>query len=285
MMLSRFFSSILLVAFLYVVVFRKEPAAEMLFIGGASLMAFCLAREISHLLKNMGLEGIGIRTSIYALIYFLLVAGSKFIAKNEIVFFAAINLVFAIIMWGEILVSSGDRDKLRKTLVSASVFFLVIMPLSCLVMIYMFRFGNVDGKKAFFYLVAVTKAGDIGGYLGGMASSALLRGGNHKILPRISPKKSWEGTFCGMIFSVVASIILAEHMQIFGRGEFAIPMGLTLFIGGFFGDLAESSMKRAAEIKDSGKVIPGIGGIFDLVDSFMLNGPIFYILLMMKAII
>ena len=67
--------------------------------------------------------------------------------------------------------------------------------------------------------------------------------------------------------------------------EFAISMGITLFLGGFFGDLAESSLKRAAAVKDSGKIIPGIGGVFDLVDSFMLNGPLFYLFLIMKAII
>ena len=112
-----------------------------------------------------------------------------------------------------------------------------------------------------------------------------MKGGNHKIFPKISPKKSWEGTVCGLIFSIIVSVIIVKYMGIFRFEAFAIPLGIALYFGGFFGDLAESSLKRAAAIKDSGKIIPGIGGVFDLVDSFMLNGPLFYLLLLMKAII
>lgn len=285
MLSKRLLSSAILIAFFLLIVFIRGVGGDIIFIAGSSLLAFFIMKEASIFFQNMGLGELSKKTPFYAAFYFLLVTGSKFIANNEIVFFAAINLFFACLMWGEILIYSGDREKIRRTLLSASIFFIVLIPLSCLSMIYMFRFGNIDGREAFFYLIAVTKSGDIGGYIGGMASSALMKGGNHKIIPKISPKKSWEGTLCGLILSVIVSVIIAKYMGIFKTEFLAIPMGITLFFGGFFGDLAESSLKRAAAAKDSGKIIPGIGGVFDLVDSFMLNGPLFYLLLMMKAII
>ncbi len=284
MLVKRLLSSIMLIAFFTLSVFTEGLAGDIIFIAGTSFLAFFIMKEASVFFQNMGIGELSQKTPYYAVFYFLLVTGSKFIVNNEIVFFAAINLFFACLIWVEILIYSGDKEKIRRTLVSASVFFIVLIPLSCLSMIYMFRFGDVDGRKAFFYLIAVTKAGDMGGYIGGMASSALMKGGNHKILPKVSPKKSWEGTLCGLILSIIVSVIVAKYMGIF-KFEFAISMGITLFLGGFFGDLAESSLKRAAAVKDSGKIIPGIGGVFDLVDSFMLNGPLFYLFLIMKAII
>jgi len=65
----------------------------------------------------------------------------------------------------------------------------------------------------------------------------------------------------------------------------AIVLGTVLFVGGFLGDLAESSLKRLSGVKDSGAVIPGIGGSLDLVDSLLLNAPLFYLMLLIFGII
>lgn len=132
--------------------------------------------------------------------------------------------------------------------------------------------------KYFLYLVLVTKMTDTGGYIFGKLSS-YLPGGNHKIAPRFSPKKSYEGLIGGMLMSVAAGLILLKY----GCSPFGLPLtivsSILLSLGSFAGDLSESALKREAEIKDSGNWIPGMGGIFDVLDSFIYNGIIFLIFL------
>jgi phosphatidate cytidylyltransferase len=96
--------------------------------------------------------------------------------------------------------------------------------------------------------------------------------GKHKILPSISPKKSWEGFFGGLILSTGIAFIL---MQTWGILSFEKWIGLTLIIAvfGSIGDFLESKIKRIAQVKDSGNIIPGHGGLFDRFDSFLMIIP------------
>ena len=96
--------------------------------------------------------------------------------------------------------------------------------------------------------------------------------GKHKILPSISPKKSWEGFFGGLILSAGIAFIL---MQTWGIMSFEKWIGLTLIIAvfGSIGDFLESKIKRIAQVKDSGNIIPGHGGLFDRFDSFLMIIP------------
>ena len=132
--------------------------------------------------------------------------------------------------------------------------------------------------KDFLYLVLVTKMTDTGGYIFGKLSS-YLPWGNHKIAPRFSPKKSYEGLAGGMLMSVASGLILLKY----GCSPFNMTMtvisSLVLSLGSFAGDLSESALKREAGIKDSGNWIPGMGGIFDVLDSFIYNGIIFLLFL------
>ncbi|MEI6421978.1 MAG: phosphatidate cytidylyltransferase, partial [Lentisphaerota bacterium] len=143
--------------------------------------------------------------------------------------------------------------------------------------------GSYEGRKLLLFLIAVTKSGDIGAYLVGVSSSKLMPRGNHKIIPSISPKKSWEGTIGGLVFSIAVAILMLGMLPPSCHFTFtvAIFLGIILFIGGFAGDLAESALKRTAGVKDSGKIIPGIGGVLDLLDSLIINAPIFFLLLLL----
>lgn len=104
--------------------------------------------------------------------------------------------------------------------------------------------------------------------------------GRHKLFERISPKKSWEGFVGGMVFSIAAG---ALYFYCFGESFSldGIPMTLTslLVMGGVvsvaatYGDLIESMLKRAAGVKDSGKLLPGHGGMLDRIDSLLLTAP------------
>lgn len=128
---------------------------------------------------------------------------------------------------------------------------------------------GLDGRLLVVYLLLVTKSGDIAAYFIGTAF------GKHQLIPRISPKKSIEGTVGGMIMSLVMAVALRGLLPIVSIGHiFAI--GLILSCISQIGDLSESLIKRDCKVKDSGSLFPGLGGILDLIDSLLFTTPIFY---------
>ena len=134
------------------------------------------------------------------------------------------------------------------------------------------------------FLCLVTKATDTGGYIVGTLTAKLL-GGNHKIAPKVSPKKSWEGLIGGMLLSVAVSFAFFAVAPQGGSWLWHTVTALVLSLGSFFGDLTESAVKRLCKIKDSGSFVPGMGGAFDVLDSFIYNGLLFWPLFFMKGIL
>ncbi len=123
------------------------------------------------------------------------------------------------------------------------------------------------------YLLAVTKFSDVGAYVVGSAI------GRHKMIPRISPGKTWEGFVGAILTSLVISMVMTHAMGARLHAlSFAdsIVLGLLLPLISVVGDLAESVIKRDASIKDSGRTIPGIGGALDLIDSILFTAPVLY---------
>ena len=101
--------------------------------------------------------------------------------------------------------------------------------------------------------------------------------GKNKIMPSISPKKSWEGFFGGFICTMMLSQIFANYLNI---SELNIMLTSALVpLSASLGDFIISYYKRIAKVKDSGKLIPGHGGILDRMDAFLLTIPVFYILI------
>ena len=137
-------------------------------------------------------------------------------------------------------------------------------------------FPGVDGRFYVLYFIIVTKFSDTGAYIVG----SLI--GRHKMIPRISPGKTWEG-FGGAIFlSTVASLAFVHFFgaQMAGMHRLhAVVLGVLLSSTAVIGDLIESLFKREAGVKDSGRLFPGIGGILDLLDSLLFNAPIMYLYL------
>lgn len=168
--------------------------------------------------------------------------------------------------------------KLPVTLGGVILLFITFLPLATTFGTF-WRYAYI-GNVNFLFLVLVTKSMDTGGYIFGLLSNKYLPGGNHKIVPSISPKKSWEGFFGGIAFSVgVAMILWSCSCQPFTMGVWmTVISGVVLALGSFAGDLTESALKRAAGIKDSANIIPGMGGVFDVLDSFIYNGVLFSIL-------
>jgi phosphatidate cytidylyltransferase len=137
-------------------------------------------------------------------------------------------------------------------------------------------FPGVEGHYYLLYFLVLTKSSDTGAY----AVGSLF--GRHKMIPRISPGKTWEG-FAGAIgATILASLLMAHflgHRMAGMNSLHAIVLGLFLGLAAVLGDLIESLFKREAAVKDSGHFFPGIGGILDLLDSLLFNAPIMYLYL------
>jgi phosphatidate cytidylyltransferase len=245
----------------------------------ASFLAFMATYEVLAMLEKLKYKSFKKAGAFFAAasVLFILIGEEKY---NLIPF-----TLFAVCCWGYLLVCKNKEPNLKRMAVSVGGSLLAILPIFFLSKIYYYKTGEINilfgsnawiGPQLLIYLVAVTKTGDTFAYITGMLSNKILKGNNHKIVPSISPKKSWEGTIGGMIFSVIASIILYKYL--FNIKSLLIPgiAGIFLFWGGFFGDLAESSFKRTCGVKDSGSILPGMGGVYDLLDSFIFNAPLFY---------
>ena len=172
---------------------------------------------------------------------------------------------------------------LEKLLGSAGVLLGFGVPLltavSCWLLVLPFELVSVfKGSQisAMLFLIAVSKSMDTGGYIFGMLTGKYLPGGNHKIAPSVSPKKSWEGFAGGMVLTVLAACCF--HWWGGLKLNWCIVTGVVLAVGSFFGDLTESALKRRCGIKDSGNYIPGMGGALDVLDSFIYNGALLMIM-------
>ena len=129
---------------------------------------------------------------------------------------------------------------------------------------------------ALFVLIWVN---DSGAYIVGSLTAKRPQG-NHKMTPHISPKKSWEGLLGGFAFTAVAALILCAcgWFKVISVGHWGILIALifAFLVSAFgtMGDLLESLMKRSVGVKDSGKFLPGHGGVLDRFDSILLASPI-----------
>lgn len=131
------------------------------------------------------------------------------------------------------------------------------------------------------WVVAVSKFCDVGALLTGLAI------GRHKMAPNISPKKTWEGAAGGVLTSAgigaaiawAAPDALPESLTPLTAALVALPIAAVTIVS----DLIESAMKRRADIEDTGRMIPGIGGAFDLTDSLILTAPVAYVIFLFLA--
>lgn len=126
------------------------------------------------------------------------------------------------------------------------------------------------GAKLLTLFFIVVFAGDTGAYYAGRTF------GRHKLAPRISPGKTWEGVAGGLLGNAAAAVI--AHYSFFPELPVvqAIPLSIGMGILGILGDLCESMLKRGAQTKDAGHLIPGHGGLLDRLDSMLFNAPLLY---------
>jgi phosphatidate cytidylyltransferase len=137
--------------------------------------------------------------------------------------------------------------------------------------IFLIKVRMLEGGIALVvYYICVIKATDIGAYLVG------VKFGSRPLIPRISPKKSVEGFVGGIIFAILAAYLVSLYLKIIPYYH-TIAIGFILGVCAQFGDLSESVLKRDAGVKDSGRTIPGLGGVLDLIDSILIALPFYYL--------
>lgn len=171
-------------------------------------------------------------------------------------------------------------DTLARALTSLAAGLLLI-PGTFVFLVYVLSLGSpgsaASGLILALWLIVTAKFTDVGALVIGTLF------GKHRLAPRISPLKSWEGVAGGILVAAAVSALFAlaagSSLPPGMSPGLAALLALPVAVAAVLADLLESALKRASGVKDSGRLIPGIGGIFDLTDSFVLVAPVGYFLL------
>ncbi|MBR2427493.1 MAG: phosphatidate cytidylyltransferase [Lentisphaeria bacterium] len=264
---KRTFSTVILLSAFLTAIFGPDNIRQYVFGVLVILLSYFSVKEFTTILKSSGNPANTIVTPVFTALTAILAL------LNKQDFCLGIAAVFIIHQWAMFLTSKNEEKAMRSILNSTAGYFLFAIPIVFMIGIY-----NRD-PLIFLYFVLVTKVSDIGAYVVGTITNALSKGGNHKMIPSISPGKSYEGAVGGILSAIGLSYLLCYLCKFDMPVWFPPVSGFVLFFGSMAGDLAESAFKRTCQVKDSGHVIPGIGGVFDLVDSLLINALLFSLFL------
>jgi len=178
------------------------------------------------------------------------------------------ELLFIVLMLLFLIIMQFKRRNNSGVIVDISTTLFGIMYVSWFFS-FLVKIRQLDGGTGFFIAVLlITKLGDIGAYLIGK------RFGKTPLMPRISPKKSVEGAIAGLVFSVCGALLIRPLLNF--TYPHLILVGIFIGLLGQIGDLSESLIKRDCQVKDSGNILPGMGGVLDEIDSLLFTAPVFY---------
>ena len=278
MLKFRAISFPLLLALFALMIFWKAGGPYIFAVVATGAVAL-LTYELMKMLEKLGIPGMP-RTAAVAAGVTVAAMILRVVMKSEQPDIAVVLVMILPLLMLLRLLAGGDKAAfLRRLFPGVGTVYLVL--LIYLPAVILFPYNSRDNNFLFLFFVLTTKAMDTGGYIFGLLSNRLLPGGNHKIAPTISPKKSWEGFFGGILLALAAAAALRllpfAPALVWWKPLLA---ALLLALGSFLGDLTESALKRAADIKDSGNYIPGMGGVFDVLDSFIYNGWLFFALIL-----
>lgn len=214
------------------------------------------------------------RKGIFVYRYFGAVAGSLI----PVVIFMGVglpglkNLEPIMIVTASLLVLTMHftrKDNARDHLVSMALTLFALLYIGWFFSFFMKIKLLDNGANLVAFVVLVTKSADIGAYVTGTFI------GRNELIPRISPKKTKEGTIGGVFFSLIAAVAAGSFITDLSIFHLLVLGGLMAVLGQV-GDLAESLIKRDCGVKDSATYLAGIGGVFDLIDSLLFTAPVFY---------
>jgi phosphatidate cytidylyltransferase len=189
------------------------------------------------------------------------------------VFGCFVALVLAVFIWEMALYQEDGRSLERIGLTLLILVYLGLLPCFFAQTRWLFA-SPARGSVALALAIFVPKGCDIGAYFTGR----LL--GRHRLTPVLSPKKTWEGAVGGLVLAVLVAIALDRWLTLGilkHRLDVEIAFGLSVGAAGMLGDLAESLIKRDCRRKDASGVVPGFGGILDVLDAVIFAAPISYL--------
>lgn len=273
-MISRLLSTLVLwgVVFSGLWFFGGHAAVTMI-----ALLTALTLYEFYGLTEKMGARPFRWMGILFSL---LMIAGPYYVAyffEDYYVSDALVTLLLVLALIVSCARVLGERNPSNRVETIASTLIgLLCIPfmLQYLVQILMREADSGENLVLCLWLVAVSKFCDVGALLTGLAI------GRHKLAPEISPKKTWEGAVGGVIVSAGMGAAIAHffpgHLPESLTPAVAALIALPLAVITILSDLIESAIKRRAGAKDTGAMIPGIGGAFDLTDSLILTAPVAY---------
>jgi len=269
----------------------RAPVTVLALVAGA--VALLAVRELLVLSEGYGIQPLNGTTYVFVGLFFLLLAGSPGGDKpllNTGLFLWLLGLAAALAPF-LFLAAAMRRADLRKAFPAAltSVFAVVYVALPLGLLVQMRE--QWAGAILVLYLLVSVWAGDILAYFVGKSI------GRHLMSPRISPKKTWEGAVASMFAGLavgwvlyqyalpISTALLTTHMLERREGFFALQkpplwaillLSAAINVAAQLGDLVESLIKRGADVKDSGAILPGHGGMLDRIDALLFAAPVLW---------
>ena len=289
-MLKRIATAVVLIPIVLGLILRA-PVPALAFVAAA--VALLTVQEFLKLTESCGVQPLRLPTYIFVAVFFLLLAvsaGGDTPQLWTIKFVLSLGFAAAIAPFLFLTVAMGRREMsggYPAAAASAFAFVYIALPMAMLVQLRQ----QAAGAIYLLYLLLVVWAGDIFAYFVGRAL------GRHRMAPRISPKKTWEGAAASLAASLVVGILLFDHAP--GISSALLRWGLIARRDGMFGlekpelwpiillttalnvaaqlgDLVESLIKRGAGVKDSGTILPGHGGMLDRIDALLFSAPVLW---------
>lgn len=270
-LITRTITGIVLVLVMLTAIIASQYSFAILFL----LILIGGLREFSNLYKQSD-----IKPNIWLsyLISILLFGTSFFVAEGIIgaKYFLALFPLFLLIMASELY--RNKQKPIENIAVTIFSIIYLAIPLSLISFLVYPEIlpGHNYSPKLLIALFILIWTYDSGAYLFGVSF------GRHRLFERISPKKSWEGAAGGTLTAVIAGMVISKYISEIGLSHW-IAISLLTVASSTFGDLTESMFKRYFQVKDSGQIFPGHGGILDRFDSILFAVPV--IVLYLKIII
>lgn len=252
-----------------------------LFLGQFAFAALFLLISLLALYEFYGMAAVsgGSPFTLQGLIAGALVYVVSFLATSGIIPWDLLGLILItpVLLLLTALYSKKD-DIIRNIAVTFLGLVYIILPMSVMNhLAFPDATSHVYTHRIVLGILILVWINDTGAYLTGMTL------GRHRLFSRVSPKKSWEGAIGGGVLTAIVSMWMVPLMGILTRTDW-IALAVIISVFGVYGDLTESLFKRSLDMKDSGSIIPGHGGILDRMDSVLFVMPVAVVYLLLRNI-
>lgn len=286
-LLKRVLTALVLIPIVLLIVLRA-PVPVLAFVAG--IVALLAIRELLQLSERYNIRPLRLPTYIVCGLFFLWLAvhpgATDLLSTAGFAYFGLSAAVLAPFIFLSIAMHRNElASGFPAAMVSAFAFVYIALPMACLVQLR----EQWRGAFLLLYLLLLVWAGDIFAYFIGKPF------GRHRMSPRVSPHKTWEGAIASVLASVgvgilmfhyalpISSALLRAHLIEVRDGIFneqplmpVIALSIVLNIASQLGDLVESLIKRGASVKDSGAILPGHGGMLDRIDALLFAAPVLW---------